>query len=65
MSEAARNGVLLDGSTVYVTSSPCHICAKLLVSAGVKNIIYDNEYKDELTEMFLKEADVSISKIKY
>lgn len=64
VSEAARNGILLDGSTVYVTSSPCHICAKLLVSAGVKEIIYDKEYKDELAEIFLKEAGVSISKLK-
>ncbi len=63
ISEAARNGILLDGSTVYVTSAPCHICAKLLVSAGVKEIIYDKEYADEFRDMFLKESGVPMYKL--
>lgn len=63
VSEAARNGVLLDGSTVYVTSYPCHICSKLMVSAGVKEIVYDKEYKDELSTLFLQEAGIPIRKL--
>lgn len=63
ISEAARNGVELDGSVAYITSSPCHICAKLLVSSGVSEIVYDKEYKDELSENFLMEAGVRARKL--
>jgi len=63
ISEAARNGVELDGSVVYITASPCHICAKLLVSSGVSEIVYDQEYNDELSKNFLKEAGVMVRKI--
>lgn len=63
ISEAARNGVSLDGSTAYITTYPCHICSKLLVSSGVKEIVYDKDYPDELSSMFLKEAGVKVRKI--
>ena len=63
ISEAARNGVSTDGSIAYITTFPCHICAKLLVSSGVSEIIYDKEYPDELSENFLKEAGVKLRKI--
>lgn len=63
ISEAARNGVELDGSTAYITTYPCHICAKLLVSSGVNEIVYDKEYPDELSSNFLSEAGVIVRKI--
>ena len=39
ISEAARRGESLDGGIIYITSYPCSICAKMLVSAGIKKII--------------------------
>ena len=63
ISEAARNGVSLDGSTAYITTYPCHICSKLLVSSGVSEIVYDKDYPDELSRMFLEEAGVKVRKI--
>ena len=63
ISEAARNGVKLDGGIAYITTYPCHICAKLLVSSGISEIIYDKEYPDELSKNFLEEAGVNIRKI--
>lgn len=63
ISEAARNGVKLDGSVVYITTFPCHICAKLLVSSGVSEIVYDKDYPDELSKKFLAEAGTKIRKI--
>lgn len=63
ISEAARNGVELDGSVAYITTYPCHICAKLLVSSGVTEIVYDKEYPDELSSNFLKEAGILVRKI--
>ena len=63
ISEAARNGVKLDGSVAYITTFPCHICAKLLVSSGVSEIVYDKDYPDELSQNFLAEAGTIIRKI--
>lgn len=63
ISEAARNGVEIDGCVAYVTTFPCHICAKLLVSSGISEIVYDGEYPDELSIKFLMEAGVPIRKI--
>lgn len=63
ISEAARNGVSIDGSVAYITTFPCHICAKLLVSSGVSEIVYDRDYPDELSKNFLKEAGTKVRKI--
>ena len=63
ISEAARNGVSIDGSVAYITTFTCHICAKLLVSSGVSEIVYDNDYPDELSKNFLEEAGTRVRKI--
>lgn len=63
ITEAARNGVDLDSSVAYITTYPCHICAKLLVSCGVSEIVYDKEYPDELTKTFFKESGTIVRKI--
>ena len=63
ISEAARNGVEIDGCVAYITTFPCHICAKLLVSSGVSEIVYDKDYPDELSKNFLEEAGTNIKKL--
>ena len=63
ISEAARNGVELDGSIAYITTFPCHICAKLLISSGISEIVYDKDYPDELSQNFLMEAGIVVRKI--
>lgn len=44
---AAKNGISTEGSKLYVTDSPCVTCAKLLINAGIKEVIYGREYRDE------------------
>ena len=63
ISEAARNGIELDGGTAYITTYPCHICATLLVSSGINEIVYDKEYPDEMSSNFLSEAGILVRKI--
>lgn len=63
ISEAARNGVELDGSIAYITTFPCYICSKLLVSSGIKEIIYDEDYPDEMSKQFLMEAGIRVRKL--
>ena len=45
--QAARNGVQIEGSTIYVTASPCWGCFKGLANAGVMRICYGEFYRDE------------------
>lgn len=45
IAQAARNGVSTEGSTAYVTLSPCAWCFKVLANAGVVRIVYDEEYR--------------------
>ena len=48
------------GSTLYVTKQPCIICAKMLINAGIKEIVYLKAYPDKYAEGLLKEAGVEI-----
>ena len=42
--QAANYGVALKGAVLYCTESPCLLCAKMIISAGIKKVIYENEY---------------------
>jgi len=42
--QAANYGVALKGASLYCTESPCLLCAKMIISAGIKKVIYENEY---------------------
>ena len=61
--QAALHGVSTKGATLYVSASPCVICAKMLINAGVKRIVYEEEYPDELAFKLLKEANIDLVKI--
>jgi len=60
--QAARHGTMIDGATVYCTAQPCLTCAKLLVNAGVKRVVYDGEYPDELAVAILDEAGIALDR---
>ncbi len=45
--QAAKNGVTIDGGTVYVTASPCWNCFKQCCNAGITRICYGEFYRDE------------------
>ena len=44
--QAARNGVRIEGATIYVTASPCWSCFKMIVNTGVTRIVYGEFYRD-------------------
>ncbi|MEZ0328654.1 MAG: cytidine/deoxycytidylate deaminase family protein [Dissulfuribacterales bacterium] len=58
--QAARHGVVVADSTLYCTTFPCVICAKLLINAGVTAIFYVQGYPDNLTRDMLEEAGISL-----
>lgn len=49
LAQAARLGVAVKDATLYCTLKPCSICAKLMIQAGIKRVIYLGEYDEELT----------------
>ena len=49
ISDAARRGVSLSGSTAYITHFPCIVCAKLLVAAGISEIKFHFDYNNNPT----------------
>lgn len=50
------------GATIYITDSPCIICTKLLINAGIKKIYFASSYPDELSFNILKQAKIEIEK---
>ncbi len=60
--QAAYHGLSIAGSTIYSTTLPCVICAKMLINSGVRRIVYQEGYADELSLEMLKEAGVSLEK---
>jgi dCMP deaminase len=45
--QAARNGVMIDGSELYTTASPCWNCFKLMANSGIRKIYYGEFYRDQ------------------
>ncbi len=60
--QAAKIGVSTQGATMYVTLQPCVICAKMVINAGIKKIVYKGDYPDELSLNMLNEAKVELIK---
>jgi len=59
--QAARHGVNISGSTLYCTNSPCIICTKMLINAGVRAVIYLDGYPDTLSMDMLREAGIVVT----
>ena len=62
--DCANRGVSCKDAIAYITHYPCLICARLLIAAGIKEIKYIEDYKnDELVNYFALQKDVTIKKI--
>ena len=63
VAQAAKLGVSVDRATIYVTTHPCVVCAKLLINAGIERIVYKGDYPDELSKKILDEACIAVVKM--
>lgn len=61
--QAAMSGVSIKGSWMYVTHHPCSLCAKMIINAGIKKVIYKGDYPDALAAALLDEAGVDVNKL--
>jgi dCMP deaminase len=48
IAQAALNGVSCEGAAIYVTCQPCNVCAKMLINAGLKKVVFEGDYPDDL-----------------
>lgn len=60
--QSAKAGTSIDGATIYVSAQPCVICAKLLINSGIKRIVFEGEYPDELSKELLGESGIELVK---
>ena len=62
--KCAKHGQSCDGSTLYQTHSPCKDCSKLILQAGIKRVVYIEDYKDLTGVELLIESGIIVDKIK-
>src|SRR3989344_2970274 len=61
IAQAARFGVALEGATMYCKMVLCHVCAKLVVTAGIKRVVAEKDYhKAEATKNIFKKAGIKL-----
>lgn len=63
ITKLARSSNNSDGSTLYVTDSPCLECSKLIIQAGIKRVVYSREYRLTDGVELLKKAGIEVLRI--
>jgi len=62
--QASLHGISVKDSTLYATNQPCVICAKMIINAGIKEIVIADGYPDKMAMDFLKAAKIQVRKAK-
>lgn len=63
ITKLAKSGMGGGGATLYVTASPCMECSKLIIQAGIKRVVYRDEYRLTDGVDLLKRAGVVVEKV--
>ena len=58
--QAAYLGQRIAGATLYCTTQPCVICAKMIINAGIRRVVIQETYPDELAEAMFREAGIRV-----
>ncbi len=61
--QAALHGVSIEGSTLYCTHQPCVLCAKMMINARIRKVVYSQSYPDDTALMFLEQAGIEVLKL--
>ncbi len=60
--QAAKHGTNIDGATLYCTTMPCIICTKMLINAGIRDVVYGEGYSDDLAREMIGESGVTVTR---
>ncbi|MEN8117804.1 MAG: dCMP deaminase family protein [Bacteroidota bacterium] len=63
ITKVAKSGNSSDGATLYVTSSPCLECSKLIIQAGIKRVVFTESYRLEDGINLLKRANIEVKQV--
>ncbi len=63
ITKVAKSGNSSEGATLYVTSSPCLECSKLIIQAGIKRVVFTESYRLEDGINLLKRADIEVVQV--
>ncbi|MBQ6548042.1 MAG: cytidine deaminase, partial [Candidatus Methanomethylophilaceae archaeon] len=58
--QAAYFGMSVKDSTIYTTTYPCSMCAKILINAGIKEVVYSEGYVDDLSKRLFAETNIVV-----
>jgi dCMP deaminase len=61
--QSAVFGVPIEGGTLYSTTFPCVLCSKLIINAGLREIVYAKGYPDELSKQMLEESGILLRQV--
>ena len=60
VAQAAKHGVMIDGSEMYVTASPCLTCFKLVANSGIRVIYYKEFYRDQRITDYAQQSGLEL-----
>ena len=63
ITKVSKSGNSSEGATLYVTASPCMECAKLIIQAGIKRVVYSDEYRLTDGIDLLRRAGIECEKV--
>lgn len=63
ITKVAKSSNSSDGATLYVTSSPCLECSKLIIQAGIKRVVFTENYRLEDGINLLKRANIIVEQV--
>lgn len=57
-------GISVEGATLYCTHQPCAVCARLIINAGIKRVVYEDDYNDDFSLKLFEEAGILVERYK-
>ena len=60
---AARQGVSVKGSTIYVTLAPCSACSAMIAQAGITRVVFKQDYRDMSGVQLLKQHGIIVEQL--
>lgn len=60
--QASRLGISVDNGTMYCTTKPCSLCVKMIINAGIKKLVYINDYPDKFADELLEKSNIEVIK---